>query len=666
MNEARTYTVREIAEAMGLDPSSVKRRAARESWPFDEATGRGGRRRLYRLDVLPAEAQKALLLREAPRPGAGPAPAAPAAFEYDRESLWDHYARKPDKQKAKAQERHALMMQAARLVDAGHTWQEAFQAVATANGSMSWRTLRDLYHGKPGRPGLKLYDPSDWLAALTPGYVGRTARAELCEAAWEYAKADYLRPEQPSLSSCYERLCQAAAARGWDVPSLKTVERRIKALPMTLRVFWREGEHAMLRLFPALERSVRDLHALAWINGDGYQHNVFVRWPDGTIGRPKTWFWQDVYSRRMLAWRTDETEHSDVIRLSFGEVVERFGIPEHATIDNTRAAANKWMTGGVPNRYRFRVRDDDPLGIFPMLGVQVHWTSVQAGKGHGQAKPVERAFGVGGIGEYVDKHPALAGAYTGPNPMEKPDNYGDRAVPIEEFLRVLAEGVAAWNARAKRQTEACAGLLSFDEAFERSYRQSVIRQATAEQRRLWMLAAEAVPVRQGGSVMLEAGGVQGRGRNRYADDALLDFVGHKVVVRFDPQRLHESVHVYTLDGRYIVEAECVAAAGYGDTETGRAHNRARKQKVRAAKEMAQAERRMDALEASRFLSSAQQPDDPQPGIVQGDFRHRKQVVNAPATAPAAREDDDALLRGFDDMMLEIAARKREEREEELL
>jgi len=43
----------------------------------------------------------------------------------------------------------------------------------------------------------------------------------------------------------------------------------------------------------------------------------------------------------------------------------------------------------------------------------MHWTSVVAGKGWGQAKPVERAFGVGGLEEYVDKHPALAGAYTG-------------------------------------------------------------------------------------------------------------------------------------------------------------------------------------------------------------------------------------------------------------
>ena len=40
------------------------------------------------------------------------------------------------------------------------------------------------------------------------------------------------------------------------------------------------------------------------------------------------------------------------------DVVTRYGIPEdfHITIDNTRGAANKWLTGGAPNRYRFKVK----------------------------------------------------------------------------------------------------------------------------------------------------------------------------------------------------------------------------------------------------------------------------------------------------------------------
>src|SRR3712207_8642839 len=45
----------------------------------------------------------------------------------------------------------------------------------------------------------------------------------------------------------------------------------------------------------------------------------------------------------------------------------------------------------------------DPKGIMPILGIDVHFTSILYGEGHGQAKPIERAFGKGGIGEKVDR-----------------------------------------------------------------------------------------------------------------------------------------------------------------------------------------------------------------------------------------------------------------------
>ncbi|NMV21723.1 DDE endonuclease, partial [Vibrio parahaemolyticus] len=85
------------------------------------------------------------------------------------------------------------------------------------------------------------------------------------------------------------------------------------------------------------------------INGDGYQHNVFVRWWNGEILRPKTWIWQDIYSRKVLGYYCDISENSDSIRLALMGVIDKYGLPKHATIDNTRAAANKWLTGGVPN-----------------------------------------------------------------------------------------------------------------------------------------------------------------------------------------------------------------------------------------------------------------------------------------------------------------------------
>ena len=606
MQKTMFYT-QDIIKATGLSQQAIAKRAAQENWPFEQEKARGGTRKVYPLQALPIAIQAQLLRSyrsDMPTPEGEAKP-----HEYNKESLWAYYERATDKKKATAKKRVQYLLQLKSLMDNGHSFTEASRAVAKAN-SISAASLKNWWFGVNRKKGAKYYAVEDWLAAMVPGHVGHSKTAECSVEAWNYFKADYLRLEKPTATACYERLKLAAEHNNWQIPSLSTLERRIKAMPITTRTLLREGEHALMRLFPALERSIEQLHAMEWINGDGYMHNVFVKFKDGRIGRPKTWFWQDVYSRNMIAWRTDETENTDMIRLSFGDVVEKLGIPEHVTIDNTRAAANKWMTGGVPNRYRFKVKDDDPVGIFPMMGVQVHWTSVIAGRGHGQAKPVERAFGVGGLEEYIDKHPKCQGAYTGPNPTAKPENYGSTAIPIEEFEKIIAEGVAMFNRKAKRQTEACHGMLSFQEAFAQSYATATVRKATSEQRRLWMLTAEAIKVGRDGTIVLEAGA--GRiGKNRYGNDALLQYRGQKIVVRFDPAQLHEAVHAYTLDGRYIGEVECLQAAGFGDSETGRKANRLRKQKMKATKIAATAEQGLSALEAAALLPP---PEDEPPVI----------------------------------------------------
>jgi hypothetical protein len=102
------------------------------------------------------------------------------------------------------------------------------------------------------------------------------------------------------------------------------------------------------KLFPAQQRSKAALAALDVVNGDGYAHKgIWVEFEDGEIRRARTWFWAGRHSSKILAWRTDKTEHTELMRLSFGDLVERYGIPRAVLIDNTRAAANKTMSGGV-------------------------------------------------------------------------------------------------------------------------------------------------------------------------------------------------------------------------------------------------------------------------------------------------------------------------------
>lgn len=162
-----------------------------------------------------------------------------------------------------------------------------------------------------------------------------TRKADFDEDAWEWIKTDYLRLEQPSLTACYLRLEKKAKETGWVIPSYDTVSRRIKEIPVEARVLLREGEYALSQLYPAQRRTVANMSAGEWLNGDGYKHNVWVIWHNGEECRPKTWFWQDVYSRKIVGYYTDISENTDAIRYSLLDVIDKYGRPQHITIDNT-------------------------------------------------------------------------------------------------------------------------------------------------------------------------------------------------------------------------------------------------------------------------------------------------------------------------------------------
>ncbi|MGL6429846.1 MULTISPECIES: transposase domain-containing protein [Aeromonas] len=617
------FTANEVAGVAGMPTSERRSRdqlnRLADGNPEKSRQREGSKATEYHISILPPTVQAALL-RKSGKVKVGamtldlPKPKAP---RYCKEQLWANWSKANDKAHDKAKERVRAVQAVHALVASGSTLMQAYEHIS-AEFDIALPTLRRYCAAVKG------FDDSDWLAVLVPkqqqaALENRTGKlAKVSEQAWEFFKADYLRNERPNAASCYERLKLAARDQSWVVPSINSLMRRMDLeVPHIQQVMLREGEHAMMQLYPPQERTIEGLDAMSWINGDGYLHNVFVKWFNGEVLRPKTWFWQDIYSRKIIGWRTDISENTDSIRLSLMDVCSKYGIPREITIDNTRAAANKWMTGGVANRYRFKVKEDDPLGMIPMLGIKLHWSSVLLGKGHGQAKPIERAFGVGGLDEIIDKHPALAGCYTGPNPMDKPDNYGERAVDAEEFLRVVAEGVAHYNGKLGRNTEACRGVMSFDQAFEQSYAQAAVRKATSEQLTMMMLQSEACRVHpKHGSIRLESGGTIRNRSNRYYHPDLAEYAGQKVVARFDPQRLHEAVIVTTLTGLHICEAVCQEKVAFGDTQQAREHKRKRTQFVKANKAAALAQKGMSAMEAAALLPSISDEEAPEAKVVE--------------------------------------------------
>lgn len=461
-------------------------------------------------------------------------------------------------------------------------------------------------------------DRQDWAALLAPGQGGAPPTADVDPDAWDMLASLYLSPSKPTFEWCFRELTRAAREKGWAVPSGRTLKRRLQLIPVPVRTLAREGEQALKRVLPPQVRDRSGFHALEAVNADGHRFDVFVRWPDGTVGRPVMVAFQDLHSGMILSWRLDRTENKEAVRLAFGDVVETHGIPDHCWLDNGRNFASKWLTGGTPNRYRFKVREEDPQGILTLLGVQIHWTTPY----HGQAKPIERAFR--DMAHDVARNPLFEGAYTGNSPMAKPENYGTRAVPVADFQRVLDVAIEEHNTRANRLSRVCAGRLSFAQAFATSAATAPIRRLSANQRRIWLLAAEAIGTHP------ESGQITLLG-NRYWHEGLVAWRGKRVVVRFDPQNLHADIDVERLTGQLICRAELQHAVGFADTDAARLHARRMADFKRHTKAALEAERKLtpeQALATIETPATADRGATKQRGAVPADEKIVRPIFRA--------------------------------------
>lgn len=591
------WTAAEVAEAglpgMPGTKGKVIDLAKRMGWQRDalrarRRKGRGGGWEYHR-DLFPEDARLHL---SASDPIAGKPD--DADMRPESAAAWAAYDVLPDKPKREAARRLSIINQV-EAVEVVSTRNSAVIAAALKNG-ISERSIWNWLYMIEG------VSVVDRLAYLPPRHrtAKRNKRMAECDPEFmDLLKSDYLRPEAPSFTTCFRRAVRVSKGKGYLTLTEQTARRRLNAeVSKPAQTYARKGLEALKRMYPAQSRDKRALEPMEAVNADYHKWDVFVRWPGIELPiRPQMAAFQDIYSGRILSWRVDRTPNKQGVALVLGDMVERFGIPEHVLLDNGTEFANKYLTGQAPSRNRYQIKDDDIQGLLVAMGCEIHWATPYSG----QSKPIERAFR--DMCDNIAKDPRLAGAYTGNRPDAKPENYGARAIPLDEFLAVVADGIEEHNSRTGRRSDSCRGR-SFIETFDTAAATAPIRKATAEQKRLWLMGAEGIKAHSRTAEITYQG-------NGYWSDWMHSIAGQKVTARFDPANLWEGLHIYALDGSYLGHAECREKKGFFDIEEGKAHAAARQGWMKAEKAAAKAARVLRAAELGEALKeTAGTPTEP--------------------------------------------------------
>lgn len=610
---------------------------------------------------------KTTLIRRLEREGArrveGAVAGGQLGFLYDRETLsatlrggfrpssppedtqdpaaWERYLKAPRSLKEDAEKRKDLACRVEALVREGKSKTKAREEAAAEFG-VSVGTVKHVMQLVRG------VHWADWLPALVKNYKPRKA-ADVHPDLLRYFFTDYGRVEKPQLQAVYERTVRAAKNSGWgEVPSLKTLQRRWNALPADVRTLRREGERALADAYPHAERDRSGMLPLDMLNIDARIWDIRVSvGPNGVAAlriqrvkkvvappaervlRVAVTVLQDVATNYIVGWEIAETESAVVYRRVICGAFAKFGIAKEILFDNTRAAANKGLTAGAKTRFRWAELDTDAPGILKRLNCQ----PVFALPFNGRSKPVERAFAE--LKERSEKHPDLAGAYTGRSPSEKPANYGERAVDLETFRALLAQAIDHYNERTDRRSNV-AFETSHRALFEEGLKSVQARKLSDKQKRYFFWIAETRKVSASGTFFL---GKQPH-LNRYGGtEELRNHKNTEIRVFYDPEDFTAPVIAQTLDGDEISDSvHLIERRGFRNQEDAQKYMRAKRRHSKLTKEKAASFEFMTQLEMRTALGSPEPTSEPpQNPVIAADFSRK------PTRAPEDTGPDIELV-----------------------
>jgi transposase InsO family protein len=530
------------------------------------------------LIALPVTVQQRYMEAQHPVQVAAPPAILPALADkplLDADALYLAYRRAPHKSKERADKLAAAVADFEDLRAAGASKgnaAEQIKSVYQVDNVTLWRA----------RLQIEAQPRELWPSLLLPSYKGRTKEAELTPDAWDWIKSHYLNTSETPVCVVIKEAKKVGRALGWGFPSNKTITRKINALPAPIFLLGRKGKEAFDATFPAAERDFTSygLHD-TWVS-DGRTFDVFCLWPDGTRDRPFIVAWCDMRSRVVLGVRGGINPSARLTLSALHSAMFNFNIkPLRALIDNGREYAAKSVTGGQKTRYRFHIKEDDPIGALTRMGIVADWSRPY----RGQEKPIESFWKY--IANQFDKLPMFQGAYCGKDTASKPSDFDAKknAIPIAILSAKLAEILESFNREHKHRGHGMNGKPPqqvYDELMQAEpYR--IWPRPSAEDLRLLCLEQRMLTLNnKDASIRFK---LEGYGEVRYGNEALIDLPMSARAKKYNVYNNSDvpDLPILVYDGeRFICEAQLINKVGNKEAAAQHCINKAAFKKPRAA------------------------------------------------------------------------------------
>ena len=375
-----TASAADISAVLEIAKRSAERRAIAESWPYEEQTVRGGKKRLYRVADLPEDVRTAVakhqLAAAAPKlpaplnhaanhnviPTQAAAPARALAnltkYEYDvavaRAAVLDEVARIAHA----AGERRAIRIFIS-AVERGEVDETMLAIVRQANaraGESRGLSRATLHLWQKLVRGIR--SPIARITALAPHTRGKQwgLQADVAQ-----VLALYRQPNKPSLAWCVHEILRDS--QGSFNALYKRCERQVNKLPAPVLYVGRNAGAALRALQPFRRREFQHLLPNDVWTGDGHGAKLRIAHPEtGKPFVPEVTVIMDVQSRFVVGWSVSLSENKLAVSDALRHAMSRHGVPLIYYSDNGSGQTADML--------------DAPLtGILPAMGVQ-HETGI--------------------------------------------------------------------------------------------------------------------------------------------------------------------------------------------------------------------------------------------------------------------------------------------------